>query len=244
MKSRLLNGSHCAMAYLGYLAGYRTTSEVMSDATLSTYLESLMCDEIAPLLPRVPGVDLDAHQQSLLQRFANPRIGDTLTRLCGRGSTKMAAYLLPSLAEARSRGRAAPLLTLAVAGWFRYLRGTDMAGEPFEVQDARSDTLQQLAGAGGTDPRPLLSEYAVMGRLVEDDTLCRNLERALCDLEAYGPLAATRAHLALSSAGELVAGEARQPMPTLSRRGMGLHPGLRGRCPASTSGEYGERKLR
>ena len=83
--------------------------------------------EIAGLLPQVPGVDMDASQRTLLERFANPRISDQLTRLCGRGSTKMPAYLLPSLTEARRLGRPAALLTLAVAAATPVLRPPNSA---------------------------------------------------------------------------------------------------------------------
>ena len=31
MKLRLLNGSHSALAYLGYLAGYETIADTMTD---------------------------------------------------------------------------------------------------------------------------------------------------------------------------------------------------------------------
>ncbi|MDQ4038072.1 MAG: mannitol dehydrogenase family protein [Actinomycetota bacterium] len=192
LKSRLLNGSHSAMGYLGYLAGHTTTAQVMDDPDLHSYIAALMRDEIGPLVPHVPGVDVNAYQRTLLQRFGNPRVEDQLTRLCGRGSTKMPAYLLPSLAEAHRGGRRAHLLTLAVAGWFRYLQGRDMAGRPFEVHDPRGRQLQRLARLGGTDPRPLLEEGTIMGQLRHDETLRRNLQRALHDLETHGPVVAAR----------------------------------------------------
>ena len=57
MKTRLLNAGHSAIAYLGYLAGHRTTDEVMGDPAFRSFLARLMAEEIAPLLPAVPGVD-------------------------------------------------------------------------------------------------------------------------------------------------------------------------------------------
>ena len=89
---------------------------------------------------------------TLLSRFANPSIADPLARLCQRGSTKVSAYLLP-------------LLTLAVAGWFRYPRAVDLDGAPITVVDARADRLQSLAQAGGDDPRPLLTVRELFGGL-------------------------------------------------------------------------------
>ncbi len=190
MKTRLLNASHSALGYLGYLVGsYATSSEAMANPVISDYLAALMRQEITASLPDVPGIDLAAYQRTLLERFSNPQIGDQLSRLCGRGSTKMPAYLLPSLTAARAEGRPTTLLTLAVAGWCRYLRGYDLTGEPFEIKDARKDVLQPLAVSRGTDPRPLLGERDIFGPLGDDPEFVRTLETAIRDIEEYGPAA-------------------------------------------------------
>jgi mannitol 2-dehydrogenase len=194
MKSRLLNGSHSAMAYLGYLAGHRTTSEVMTDPTMHVYLRRLMRDEIAPLLPAVAGVDVEGYQATLLSRFGNRSISDPLSRLCARGSTKVPSYLLPSLVELRRRGERAPLLSLAVAGWFRYLRGVDLSGSPIDVQDARSAELGRRARLG--DPAALLADQTLMGPLSDDPVVRRDVTRALGDIERLGSLGAVRAAMA------------------------------------------------
>jgi fructuronate reductase/mannitol 2-dehydrogenase len=190
MKTRLLNASHSALGYLGYLAGgYRTANEAMANPIIADYLAALMRSEIAELLPEVPGIDLDAYQRTLLDRFANPRISDQLSRLCGRGSTKMPAYLLPSLTAARREGRPTALLTLAVAGWCRYLQGRDLNGDRIDIKDAQKDLLQPLAARHGTDPRPLLRQRAIFGRLGDDSEFVTALEWAIRDIDEYGPAA-------------------------------------------------------
>jgi fructuronate reductase/mannitol 2-dehydrogenase len=168
----------------------------MANPIIVDYLATLMRQEIAGLLPEVPGVDLDAYQRTLLERFANPRISDQLSRLCGRGSTKMPAYLLPSLTEARRRGRPTTLLTLAVAGWCRYLRGVDRNGAPIDIRDARGDVLQALAAESAPDPRPLLRLTTIFGVLGEDPDFVRRLEEAIRDIDEYGPPAAIAGQLA------------------------------------------------
>jgi mannitol-1-phosphate/altronate dehydrogenase len=99
-------------------------------------------------------MELEGYQRELLERFANTQIGDQLERLCGRGSTKMVDYVLPSLHEARAQGRPHGLLTLVVAAWCRYLRGTDLDGAPFESKDARLGELQPLAEKAADDAAP------------------------------------------------------------------------------------------
>jgi fructuronate reductase/mannitol 2-dehydrogenase len=200
MKTRLLNASHSALGYLGYLVGgYATSSEAMANPVISDYVAALMRQEITASLPEVPGIDLAAYQRALLERFSNPRISDQLSRLCGRGSTKMPAYLLPSLLTARSEGRPTTLLTLAVAGWCRYLQGSDLDGNPIEIKDARKEILQPLAVQKGTDPRPLLGERDIFGHLGDDPEFVGTLEAAIRDIEEYGPAATIAEYLSIEA---------------------------------------------
>lgn len=189
LKTRLLNASHSALGYVGTLAGYRTTSDAMGNPAIRDYIAGLMARDIAPLLPAVPGFDLDAYQATLLERFANPRVNDDLARLCGRGSTKMPAYLLPSLATARASRRPGTLLAVAVAAWYRYLRGVDADGRTIEIRDARADELRPLACGPRNDPRPLLRERSIFGSLGEDAQLAAVVEDVAETMERYGPVA-------------------------------------------------------
>jgi mannitol-1-phosphate/altronate dehydrogenase len=186
MKTRLLNASHCALGYLGSLAGHASLDQVMADPVFAGYVARLMDVEVTPLLPPPDGIDLADYKRALLQRFANPAIADGLPRLCRRGSTKMPHHLLPSLQQAIEEDRPHGLLTLALAGWFRYLRGTDESGRRLPVEDALADELQALARAGGTDPRPLLGETSVFGDLGRHPGLVAELQDALIALDRDG----------------------------------------------------------
>ena len=186
MKTRLLNASHCALGYLGSLAGHTSIDRVMADPLLAEYVEQMMDVEVTPLLPPPDGIDLAEYKRSLLKRFANPAIADQLYRLCRRGSTKMPHHLLPSLREALATDRPHALLTLAVAAWFRYLRGTDAEGRPVVVDDPHADELQSLARAGGTDPRPLLGVRSIFGDLGENPVFVAELADALDRLDRDG----------------------------------------------------------
>jgi fructuronate reductase/mannitol 2-dehydrogenase len=104
--------------------------------------------------------------------------------LAGRGSTKVPSYLLPSIHEALRRGRPTALLTLALAGWFRCLQGTDLDGGPLEVKDARAEELQAIARNHPGDPRPLLTKRDIFGDLAQHRGFVDQLRAALRRLEA------------------------------------------------------------
>jgi mannitol 2-dehydrogenase len=194
IKSRLLNGTHCALGHVGYLAGCRSTDEAMTEPAVADFVERLMREEIAPLLPAdVPGMELTAYCDTLLTRFANPAISDQLSRLCRRSSTKMPDYLLPSLHEARAQGRPRELLTFTVAAWLRYLRGVDLDGELIDVQDARADELREAAERGGDDPGPVLAVTDVFGDLADDADCAADIRRHLTALDRDGLPAAVPA---------------------------------------------------
>ena len=196
MKLRLLNASHQAMGYLGYLAGYRYVHDAMGDADIRAFIERLMDDEVTPLLPPVPGIDLAAYKRTLIERFSNPKIGDTLARLDTDGSDRMPKMLLPSLSEALAQARPHRLLTLAVAGWFRYLRGVDEQGQEIAIADRLADELRARANRGGDDPRPLLELRGVFGDLGKDEAFVAELSTDLRELDARGAQATLAASLA------------------------------------------------
>lgn len=196
MKLRLLNASHQAMAYLGYLSGYRHADEVMADAEFRTLIQRFMDDEVTPLLPSVPGIDLDQYKATLVERFANPKIKDTLARLATDGSDRMPKFVLPSVTEALAQGRPHRLLTLVVAGFIRYLRGVDEQGQPIALNDRRADELQRLAQSSPNDPRPLLGVRPVFGDLREHAAWVTELSEALAELDRRGARAMIAATLA------------------------------------------------
>ena len=164
MKIRLLNASHSAMGYLGYLAGYRFIYEIMADEEFATYIRALMDQEVTPLLPPVAGINLTDYKSTLIKRFANPNIKDQATRICMDGSSKMPKFILPSLREARKSGSDFRRLALCVASWFRFLQGTDESGQPIPLDDPQGELLRTAAVTGGKDPRPLLNLTGIFGR--------------------------------------------------------------------------------
>jgi mannitol 2-dehydrogenase len=186
MKLRLLNGSHQAMAYLGYMAGYRYADEVMADAKLRTFIARLMDDEVTPLLPRVPGIDLAEYKRTLIERFGNPKIKDTLARLATDGSDRMPKFVLPSVSDALQAGRPHRMLTLVVAAFIRYLRGVDEQGQSITLNDARAEELRPLAHASATDARAILGVRRVFGDLGDNQAWVAELAAAIADLDQRG----------------------------------------------------------
>lgn len=186
MKIRLLNASHSAMGYLGCLMGYQYIADVMADPLFQRYIARLMDEEVTPTLPPVPGIDLPEYKKTLLVRFANPTIRDQVSRICLDGSAKVPRFILPTLREQLARGGRTKLLTLAIAGWFRYLRGSDEEDRPIKIEDPLANVLQERALSGGNDPRPLLNLHELFGDLNQSAEFIGELTAALTGLDQEG----------------------------------------------------------
>ncbi len=166
MKIRLLNASHAAVAYLAYLDGYDYFDEAIANPLYAHFLERLMDEDVTPLLSKVPGVDLTEYKKTLIERFGNPSVKDHLNRLCTDGSSRMPKFVLSSIQEQLQQGANPRWLSLAVAGWFRFLSAENEKGETFSVNDPLATSLIEKAKSGKTDPRPLLGIVEIFGEFL------------------------------------------------------------------------------
>ena len=155
MKLRLLNGSHSTLAYLGYLAGYETVSDVMADAAFARLVAALMDEEVTPTLTVPPGADLAGYKRSLLERFANPALKHRTWQIAMDGSQKLPQRLLGTIRDRLAHGAPIPRLALGVAAWMRYVTGVDEHGRPIDVRDPLAARLKAAADAAGPDPERL-----------------------------------------------------------------------------------------
>ena len=167
MKLRLLNAGHQALGYLGYLAGYRRTDEVCRNPHFVRFLLRYLENEATPTLAPVPGVDLAAYRATLLERFGNPHVRDTLARLCTDTSDRIPTFLLPVVRERLARGGDVTCSALVVASWARYAEGVDEHGEPIEVVDRQLETVR-AAAVKRDDPMAFLRETGLFGDLASD----------------------------------------------------------------------------
>ena len=186
MKLRLLNASHQALCYLGYLAGYRYAHEVCSDPLFTGFLRGYMDDEATPTLSPVPGVDLDDYKQQLIERFANPEIRDTLARLCAESSDRIPKWLVPVIRHELDAGGPVRRSALVVAAWARYAEGVDEQGQPIEIVDNRKEKVMARAQEQASDPLAFLRDPDLFGDLVEDERFTKEYAAALDSLHEHG----------------------------------------------------------
>lgn len=167
MKLRLLNASHQGIAYFGWLLGYRLVHDAARDPLLARFLRRYMDDEATPTLRPVPGVDLGEYKDTLLERFGNPEVRDTVARLAADSSNRIPKWLVPVINEQLAAGRPVALSAAIVASWARYAEGVDESGEPIEVVDQFAEELVPLARSQADDPLAFVKNRSLFGDLAE-----------------------------------------------------------------------------
>lgn len=190
-KLRLLNASHTAMAYMAYLGGFEYVHEVIENPVFNSFIRNMMHEEVKPLLPTIPGVDINKYIDKLLERFANPTIMDQISRLTLNGSGKLPQFIMPSVAEQiMANTHNLRRLTLVVASWFRYLHGVNEQGKPYNIDDPMAEDLKARALQGGSNPYPLIDVKNLFGDDLRNDKIFMDeLTAALKSLHEEGAMA-------------------------------------------------------
>jgi fructuronate reductase len=190
MKLRMLNGSHSALAYLGYLAGYETVAEAMGDDTLAGFAEGLMTDAM-PTLKLPSHIDAGAYKASLLARFRNTALHHRTWQIAMDGSQKLPQRILGPIRDRLAKGLPIERHALVVAGWMRYVTGIDEHSRPIDVRDPLlPDFRGVLLNAGRDVPRivsALLGLKAIFGDdLPADPRFRQAVSEALTSIYSVG----------------------------------------------------------
>lgn len=169
-KLRLLNCSHQVIAYLGTLLGYQTVDQAIADEDLSQFLRHVYMErEATPGLVEAPGLNLADYRATLIERFQNPNIRDTLSRLVA--AQRIPDLLVPLIRENLIHNRSIEACALVVAAW------------------AMCEDRQLRA------PEAFLSNAERFGDLATEGAFCEAYRRAVDQLTDRGPRQALRQQL-------------------------------------------------
>jgi mannitol 2-dehydrogenase len=189
MKLRLLNASHQGIAYFGHLAGYELVHDAARDPVMASFLRDYMDKEATPTLLPLPGVDLDLYKQTLLERFANDQVRDTVARLAAESSDRIPKWLVPVIREQLARGGDVRRSAAIVASWARYAEGVDELGQPIDVVDNAKEQVLAAAARQAKDPLAFLRQPGFFGDLVDNPAFTEPYLWALDSLHKAGAAA-------------------------------------------------------
>jgi len=195
MKLRLLNAGHQCLAYFAHLCGFEFVHEAASDPVFAEFLLAYFESEAVPTLPPVPGIDLHEFSRTLIERFSNPGVRDTVARLCAFSSDRIPKWLLPVINDNLASDGSVRVAAAVVASWARYAEGTDEWGAPYEVVDQLADSLIPIARSQYENPTAFIEIAAVFGDLAHQPRFVQAYTWALDSLHRKGSRATLEALL-------------------------------------------------
>jgi len=186
MKLRLLNAGHQALAYFGHLCGHELVHEAAQDPLFRALLREYMDEEATPTLDPVPGVDLDDYKQTLIERFSNPEVRDTIARLAAESSDRIPKWLVPVIRAQLENGGQIRCSAGIVASWARYAEGVDEQGRPIEVVDRLKDEVMAIARRQKDEPDAFIANRELFGDLAANERFATAYREALRSLHERG----------------------------------------------------------
>jgi len=168
MKLRLLNGSHSLLAYSGYLAGYATIYQVVQDTNFLELTRRFMA-LTGTTFSAPQNFDLAGYQEQLRERFANPGLQHKTWQIAMDGSQKIPQRWLNSLRNLVARNDDVQIFAFALAGWMRFISGTDENGDAIVVSDPMAATLMDISRRNEGDFAQQVREYFALERIFGAD---------------------------------------------------------------------------
>ncbi len=164
MKIRILNGGHAVIAYPSALMDIHFVHEAMENPLIRAFLDKIETEEIIPCVPPVPDTDIGAYYALIVRRFSNPKIADTISRLCLDGSNRQPKFIIPAIADRLKSGMRVTGLALESALWCRYCYGETDSGKPITPNDPSAwDRLQATSRQAKHTPQAWLAMTDIYG---------------------------------------------------------------------------------
>ena len=179
MKIRILNGGHAAIAYPAGLMDIHFVHEAMAEPLVRRFLEKVEREEIVPTVPPVPDTSLQDYYKLIEKRFSNPKIGDTVRRLCLDGSNRQPKFIIPTIADRLKAGKGIAGLALESALWCRYCHGTTDSGAVIEPNDPSWDRMQATARKAKDAPSAWLAMEDIYGEVGRSPVFAKAFADAL-----------------------------------------------------------------
>jgi fructuronate reductase len=157
IKLRLLNGTHSVLAYAGYLAGKETIADVMSNPVLERLCTAFM-RSAASTITAPENFDIEAYQQQLHERFANPGLKHRTWQIAMDGSQKIPQRWLNTLADIIAQNGDIRYFAFALACWMKYISGEDEQGQKIDVSDPLANKFSAVSELHFKTPKEYVSQ--------------------------------------------------------------------------------------
>jgi len=196
MKIRILNGGHAVIAYISGLLDIDLSYEAMRDPLVLEYLRKVEKDEIIPNVPAVPNTNIAQYYKKIEERFSNPKIEDSIRRLCLDGTNRQPKFIIPTIADCIKNNIDFKGLALESALWCRYCYGTTESGATIEANDPNWDELHDIALKAKDNPTLWLDMKSIYGEIGMNSKFRDYFTKSLTALHTKGVRAVVQEYIA------------------------------------------------
>lgn len=187
-KIRVLNASHSCIAWAGTLLGCHTIDESVAVPSIHRMAWDYVTDDVIPCLnaDQPSPIDLAAYRDTVLDRFANPHIGDTNQRVAADGFSKIPGFITPTLAESFAQGHVPLATAMLPALFFVFLERWREGRLPYAYQDGQFDPVAARAMLDADDPIAVYcQDTALWGKLAGTEALTAIVRDAVGRVRAW-----------------------------------------------------------
>lgn len=191
LKLRLLNAAHQAIAHPGALLGYEFIDQALGHPVVADLVRAYHREAIGSLA-EAPGIDPAEYGATVIERFSNAGIRDTVARIRVDGSDRIALFLLPVVRDNLAARRPVTVSALIVALWATGV-AADVAGAASGTgrpADRRADLLAAAIPRFEVDPASFLDLSEIFGDLGADPVFRAAFTSAVEALRGPGGVAA------------------------------------------------------
>lgn len=183
IKIRCLNGGHCALGFAGVLAGIETICDATLNETLQSYLREYF-KEVTVTLERVPDINIEDYQDTLISRFSNDQIKDDVYRICKDGSSKIPGFILPTVVEVLEKEAPSKSLSFLIASWIAFIEHQKEKGA--RLDDAEESGLFELVDRMSGDVKIFLGDRRLFGDLSQKELFVSQVQHAYSQIKSLG----------------------------------------------------------
>ena len=179
IKGRMLNASHVIMSYPSLICGFEFVNDAAHDDLIRRFILGFMDRDAIPLITPPSDVSLTDYRRSVLERFSNVALPDTLHRIATDGTSKIPIFHRATTEELIAKGADTRREALLIAAFRRYFDGVTDTGRRYEVIEVKmSDADKSLMRSG--DPRDALrsTPFAGWGLLASESFVATYLAAA------------------------------------------------------------------
>lgn len=145
-KIRVLNGGHTALTYLAALEGIETFDAAMREPHLREHFQNFETNEVLPALTLELPFSKADYLQSIILRFGNAAIGDTVARICADGMVKFPIFIRPTLEGCLKQGIMPTYSIRSIASWYVFARHVEAGKIGFDYVEPSWSELRAILG--------------------------------------------------------------------------------------------------